>query len=38
MGPNRIGFFLYDVKSGGVGGAIIQGEGFILHQNGAWSI
>jgi predicted enzyme related to lactoylglutathione lyase len=34
MGPNRMGFFLYDLKSGGVGGAIIHGEGFVPHQHG----
>jgi predicted enzyme related to lactoylglutathione lyase len=35
MGPNRVGFFIYNAKSGGVGGAIIRGEGFIPHQNGS---
>lgn len=28
MGPNRMGFFLYDFKAGKVGGAIIHNPGF----------
>ena len=28
MGPNRMGFLLYDQQGGGIGGAIVQGEGY----------
>lgn len=28
MGPNRMGFLLHDQQGGGIGGAIVQGEGY----------
>ena len=33
MGPNLLGFFLFD-QNGGVGGAIVNGEGYIPFQTG----
>ncbi len=35
MGPNRMGFFLYDSGNGGIGGAIVQGPDYIPSQRGA---
>lgn len=35
MGPNRMGFFLYDSNNGGIGGAIVQGPDYIPSQRGA---
>lgn len=29
MGPNRMGFLLYDQPGGGIGGAIVKGEGYV---------
>jgi predicted enzyme related to lactoylglutathione lyase len=34
MGPNRMGFFLSDSQKGGIGGAIVQGEGYIPTTSG----
>lgn len=34
MGPNRMGFLLFDQKGGGIGAAIVCGEGYIPSQNG----
>jgi hypothetical protein len=28
MGPNRMGFLLYDQPGGGIGGAIVKGDGY----------
>lgn len=28
MGPNRMGFLLHDQQGGGIGGAIVHGEGY----------
>lgn len=35
MGPNRMGFLLYDQQAGGIGAAIVQGEGYVPTPNGA---
>ena len=35
MGPNRMGFLLYDQQGGGIGGAIVQGEGYTPTSAGA---
>jgi predicted enzyme related to lactoylglutathione lyase len=29
MGPNRMGFLLYELNEGGIGGAIVQGPGYM---------
>ena len=34
MGPNLMGFFLYDQKQGGTGGAIVRGPGYVPTENG----
>lgn len=35
MGPNRMGFLLFDQKGGGIGAAIVQGEGYTPTSEGA---
>jgi uncharacterized protein len=35
MDTTRMGFLLYDQENGGVGGAIVHGEGCIPNENGA---
>jgi predicted enzyme related to lactoylglutathione lyase len=35
MGPTRMGFFLYDFKSGKIGGAICHGNGYTPSQQGS---
>ena len=35
MGPNRMGFFLYEQQQGGIGGAIVQGEWYVPSPDGA---
>jgi predicted enzyme related to lactoylglutathione lyase len=35
MGPNRMGFLLYDSSNGSIGGAIVQGPDYIPSQRGA---
>ncbi len=35
MGPQRMGFLLYDQQGGGIGGAIVQGEGYMPSSLGA---
>jgi len=35
MGPNMMGFLLCDAKAGGVGGAIVRGEGCTPSQQGS---
>lgn len=35
MGPNRMGFLLYDQPKGYIGGAIVQGEGYVPSAQGA---
>jgi hypothetical protein len=34
MGPNRMGFLLYDFKARGIGGAIVQGPGYVPTEDG----
>lgn len=34
MGPNRMGFLLSDMEKGGIGGAIVQGEGLVPSHEG----
>jgi predicted enzyme related to lactoylglutathione lyase len=34
MGPNRMGFFLYDFKAREIGGAIVQGPGYVPTEEG----
>ncbi len=34
MGPNRMGFLLSDMEKGGIGGAIVHGEGFVPSHEG----
>jgi uncharacterized protein len=34
MGPQRMGFLLYDQPGGGIGGAIVHGEGYVPSANG----
>ncbi len=34
MGPNRMGFLLFDQQKGGIGGAIIYGERYIPSNTG----
>ena len=34
MGPNRMGFLLFDRMNGGIGAAIVQGEGYVPSPNG----
>lgn len=34
MGPNRMGFFLYDQPNGGIGCAIVQGQGYVPTSDG----
>ncbi len=35
MGPNRMGFFLFDMQNAGIGGAIVQGDGYTPTKDGA---
>lgn len=35
MGPLRMGFLLYDFQNRGIGGAIVQGEGYVPSDKGA---
>lgn len=35
MGPNRMGMLLADQSKGGVGGAIVQGEGYVPTSQGS---
>ena len=35
VGANRLGFFLYDFKSGKIGGAICHGDGYTPSQEGS---
>lgn len=35
MGPNRMGFLLYDQSGGGIGGAIVEGPGYVPSDNGS---
>lgn len=35
MGPQRMGFLLYDQQGGGIGGAIVYGEGYVPSSLGA---
>ncbi|MEO8167736.1 MAG: VOC family protein [bacterium] len=34
MGPNRMGFFLSDMENRGIGGAIVQGNGYVPTKDG----
>jgi predicted enzyme related to lactoylglutathione lyase len=34
MGPNRLGFLLYDFTAGGIGGAIAQGPSYVPSESG----
>lgn len=34
MGPQRMGFLLYDQQNGGIGAAIVHGEGYVPSANG----
>lgn len=34
LGPNRMGFLIYDEEGGGIGVAIVQGEGYIPSEKG----
>jgi predicted enzyme related to lactoylglutathione lyase len=34
MGPNMMGILLYDQANGGVGGAIVKGEGYVPSEHG----
>jgi predicted enzyme related to lactoylglutathione lyase len=34
MGPQRLGILLYDQEGGGIGGAILQGEGYVPSMDG----
>src|SRR5688572_21017123 len=34
MGPQRMGFLLYDQENQGIGGAIVKGEGYTPGKNG----
>ena len=34
MGPNRMGFLLYDQQGGGIGAAIVHGDGYIPTREG----
>lgn len=35
MGPNRLGFLLYDFKARGIGGAIVHGPGYVPTEEGS---
>lgn len=35
MGPNRMGFFQADTTKGGIGGAIVKGDGYVPCADGA---
>ncbi|HLK29729.1 MAG TPA: VOC family protein [Puia sp.] len=35
VGSKKMGFFLYDFKSGKIGGAICQGDGYTPSENGS---
>ncbi len=35
VGPTKMGFFLYDFKSGKIGGAICHGDGYTPSQEGS---
>lgn len=35
MGPQRMGFLLFDQQNGGIGAAIVQGEGYVPTSQGA---
>lgn len=35
MGPNRMGFLLFDQQNQGIGGAIVKGEGYVPTTFGA---
>lgn len=35
MGPYKMGFLLYDQEKGGIGGAIVQGEGCVPTSHGS---
>ncbi|MEP7322332.1 MAG: VOC family protein [Saprospiraceae bacterium] len=35
MGPQQMGFLLYDQPGGGIGGAIVKGEGYVPSNHGA---
>lgn len=34
MGPVRMGILLYDAANGGIGGAIVQGQGYVPSRQG----
>ncbi len=34
MGPQQMGFLLYDQPGGGIGGAIVKGEGYVPSNQG----
>jgi len=35
MGPQQMGFLLFDQPGGGIGGAIVKGEGYVPSNLGA---
>ena len=35
MGPNQMGFLLFDQQQGGIGGAIVKGPGYVPTNEGA---
>jgi hypothetical protein len=35
MSPNQMGFLLFDQQKGGIGGAIVNGEGYVPSTGGA---
>lgn len=34
MGPNRMGFLLFDQQGGGIGAAIVKGESYVTSKDG----
>src|SRR4051812_30853029 len=34
MGPNRMGFLLFNMNDGGIGGAIVKGSGYVPSETG----
>ena len=34
MGPQRMGFLMYDQQGGGIGGAIVKGDGYVPAKSG----
>ena len=34
MGPQRMGFLMYDQPGGGIGGAIVKGDGYVPAKSG----